>query len=128
MYRYLEKSRQSLDLLHPAIAALMTVIVNYGGTFVLVFQAASMAGLSAELTASWVWASSIGVGLTCILLSWRTREPIITAWSTPAAAFLIIALPTISYAEAIGAYLISAALFIALGLSGYFEKVIDLRS
>lgn len=126
MYSYLEKPKRSFDLLHPAIAALMTVIVNYGGTFVLVFQAASMAGLPAELTASWVWASSIGVGLTCILLSWRTREPIITAWSTPAAAFLIIALPTISYAEAIGAYLISAALFIALGLSGYFEKVIRL--
>ncbi|SHE57530.1 benzoate membrane transport protein [Marinomonas polaris DSM 16579] len=126
MYAYLKKSKQSLDVLPPAIAALMTVIVNYGGTFVLVFQAAKMANLSPELTVSWVWASSIGVGLTCIFLSWRTREPIITAWSTPAAAFLIIALPTISYAEAIGAYLVSAALFIMLGLSGYFEKVIRL--
>lgn len=126
MYAYLKKSKQSFDALPPAIAALMTVIVNYGGTFVLVFQAAKMANLSPELTASWVWASSIGVGLTCIFLSWRTREPIITAWSTPAAAFLIIALPTVSYAEAIGAYLVSAALFIVLGLSGYFEKVIRL--
>lgn len=126
MYAYLKKSKQSFDALPPAIAALMTVIVNYGGTFVLVFQAAKIANLSPELTASWVWASSIGVGLTCIFLSWRTREPIITAWSTPAAAFLIIALPTVSYAEAIGAYLVSAALFIVLGLSGYFEKVIRL--
>src|SRR6478609_3826922 len=77
------------DLMHPVVAGLISVIVNYGGTFILVFQAAKVAGLSPELTASWVWSVSIGVGLTGIYLSWRFREPIITAWSTPAAAFLV---------------------------------------
>lgn len=114
------------DLLHPTIAGLISVIVNYGGTFILVFQAAKAAGLSPELTASWVWSVSIGVGVTGILLSWVTREPIITAWSTPAAAFLVTALATTSYPEAIGAYLISAAAFVLLGVSGCFEKVIRL--
>ncbi len=114
------------DLAHPLVAGLVSVIVNYGGTFILVFQAAKVAGLSPELTASWVWSISIGVGVTGILLSWTAREPIITAWSTPAAAFLITALATTPYAEAIGAYLLSAAAFVALGLSGYFEKAIRL--
>ncbi|KHL68658.1 benzoate transporter [Pseudomonas flexibilis] len=100
------------------------MIVNYGGTFILVFQAAQVAGLSPELTASWVWSVSIGVGLSGLLLSWRFREPIITAWSTPAAAFLVVALATTPYAEAVGAYLVSAAAFVLLGVSGYFEKVI----
>ncbi|OPF90778.1 benzoate/H(+) symporter BenE family transporter [Rhodopseudomonas palustris] len=114
------------DLTHPIIAGLISVIVNYGGTFILVFQAAKIAGLSPELTASWVWSISIGVGLTGLFLSLRYREPIITAWSTPAAAFLVTALATTPYAEAIGAYMISAAAFVVLGLSGYFEKVIRL--
>ncbi len=114
------------DLTHPVVAGLISVIVNYGGTFILVFQAAKVAGLSPELTASWVWSISIGVGVTGIILSWITREPIITAWSTPAAAFLVTALATTSYAEAVGAYLISAAAFVALGLSGWFERVIRL--
>ncbi len=114
------------DLTHPVVAGLISVIVNYGGTFILVFQAAKVAGLSPELTASWVWSISIGVGVTGIFLSWIAREPIITAWSTPAAAFLVTALATTSYAEAVGAYLISAAAFVALGLSGYFEKAIRL--
>jgi len=114
------------DLLHPIIAGLVSVIVNYGGTFILVFQAAQVAGLSPELTASWVWSVSIGVGLTGILLSWRTREPIITAWSTPAAAFLVTALADTSYSDAVGAYLISAAGFVVLGLSRCFENVIRL--
>ncbi|OZI47276.1 benzoate transporter [Bordetella genomosp. 5] len=119
-------SLRASDLTHPIVAGLISVIVNYGGTFVLVFQAAKVAGLSPELTASWVWSISIGVGVTGIFLSWVTREPIITAWSTPAAAFLVTALATTSYAEAIGAYLISAAAFVVLGLSGCFERVIRL--
>jgi len=114
------------DLAHPIAAGLISVIVNYGGTFILVFQAAKVAGLSPALTASWVWSISIGVGVTGILLSWSAREPIITAWSTPAAAFLVTALASTSYAEAVGAYLISAAAFVALGLSGWFERVIRL--
>lgn len=114
------------DLPHPVVAGLVSVIVNYGGTFILVFQAAQIAGLSPELTASWVWSISIGVGVTGILLSWFSREPIITAWSTPAAAFLVTALATTSYAEAVGAYLICAAAFVVLGLSGWFERIIRL--
>jgi len=115
-----------LDLTHPIVAGLISVIVNYGGTFILVFQAAKVAGLSPELTASWVWSISIGVGATGIILSWLTREPIITAWSTPAAAFLVTALATTPYSEAVGAYLISAAAFVALGLSGWFDRLIRL--
>ncbi|CAM5474378.1 benzoate/H(+) symporter BenE family transporter [Alcaligenes faecalis] len=114
------------DLIPPIVAGLISVIVNYGGTFILVFQAAKVAGLSPELTASWVWSISIGVGVTGLLLSWVSREPIITAWSTPAAAFLVTALATTPYEEAVGAYLISAAAFVILGLSSYFERLIRL--
>lgn len=125
----LNASRWSLrpsDLLHPIIAGLVSVIVNYGGTFILVFQAAKVAGLSPELTASWVWSVSIGVGITGMYLSWRYRAPIITAWSTPAAAFLVVALATTPYAEAVGAYMVCAAAFVLLGCSGWFDKVIAL--
>lgn len=105
---------------------MISVIVNYGGTFILVFQAARVAGLSPELTASWVWSVSIGVGMTGLFLSLRYREPIITAWSTPAAAFLVTALATTPYPQAVGAYMLSAVAFVLLGVSGYFEKVIRL--
>ncbi|AZD95046.1 MULTISPECIES: benzoate/H(+) symporter BenE family transporter [Pseudomonas] len=114
------------DLLHPSVAALISVIVNYGGTFILVFQGAKAAGLSPEQTASWIWSISIGVGLTGAWLSYRYREPIITAWSTPGAAFLIAVLPSTSYPEMIGAFMLSAVGFVVLGMSGYFERVVKL--
>lgn len=119
-------TKNVLNILPPIIAGLISVIVNYGGTFILIFQAAQMANLSAELTASWVWSISIGVGITGILLSWYTKEPIITAWSTPAAAFLVTAIVSVSYSEAIGAYILSALAFFVLGVSGYFGKLIKL--
>ncbi|WP_418184746.1 benzoate/H(+) symporter BenE family transporter [Aliarcobacter vitoriensis] len=115
-----------ISAIPPIIAGLISVIVNYGGTFILIFQAAQMAGLSPEQTASWVWSISIGVGITGIMLSLYTKEPIITAWSTPAAAFLVTAIATVSYSEAIGAYILSALAFLILGLSGYFDKLIRL--
>ena len=114
------------DLAAPAIAALISVIVNYGGTFVLVFQAAQLARLSPAQTASWVWSVSIGVGLTGAWLSYRYREPIITAWSTPGVAFLATVMPYTPYGEVIGAYVISAIGFILLGMSGAFERLVRL--
>ncbi|KOY81468.1 benzoate/H(+) symporter BenE family transporter [Lysinibacillus macroides] len=119
-------SRSGRDLLSPTIAAFISVLVNYGGTFILVFQAAKVAGLNPEMTASWIWSISIGVGITGIWLSYRYREPIITAWSTPGVAFLVSALAVTPYAEAIGAYIISAVAFVLLGLSGMFERFVQL--
>lgn len=114
------------DLASPAIAAFISVLVNYGGTFVLVFQAAQLAQLSAAQTASWVWSLSIGVGVTGIWLSYRYRAPIITAWSTPGVAFLATVMPHTPYAEVIGAYMVSALAFIVLGMSGAFERLVRL--
>ncbi len=112
------------DILHPVVAGIVSVIVNYGGTFILVFQAAKLAGLSPALTSSWVWSVSIGVGLSGLVLSWYSREPVITAWSTPAAAFLVTALASVPYSDAIGAYLLSAGGFVMLGVTGYFERLV----
>lgn len=119
-------SLRGRDLISPTIAALISVIVNYGGTFILVFQAAKVADLSPEMTASWILSISVGVGITGIWLSYRYREPIITAWSTPGVAFLVSALAVTPYAEAIGAYIISALGFIVLGITGMFERFVRL--
>lgn len=114
------------DFFAPTMAALISVIVNYGGTFVLVFQAGQLGNLSSAQMASWIWSVSIGVGLTGACLSFRYREPIITAWSTPGAAFLATVMPFTPYSEIIGAYIISAIAFILLGLSGAFERLVRL--
>ncbi|MBP6562759.1 MAG: benzoate/H(+) symporter BenE family transporter [Neisseriaceae bacterium] len=117
---------RAADFISPTVAAFVSVLVNYGGTFVLVFHAAELAQLTAAQTASWVWAVSVGVGVTGAWLSLRHKAPIITAWSTPGAAFLVTVMPMTPYAEVIGAYILSALGFIVLGLSGAFERLVRL--
>ena len=70
--------------------------------------------------------ANCGIGLTGVWLSYRYREPIITAWSTPGAAFLVSVLPFTPYPEAIGAYMLSALGFVLLGVSGLFERIVKL--
>jgi len=98
-------------------------VVSYAGSAVLIFQAAHLAGLSEQLTTSWIWAVSIGSGLTGLLLSWRMRIPVITAWSTPGAALLVSMLPGVPFAEAVGAYLASAAIITVIGMTGSLDII-----
>ena len=48
-------------------------------------------------------------------LSWRTRMPVISAWSTPGAA-LIAASSGFTMTDAVGAFIVTAVLLIATGL------------
>lgn len=95
-------------------AGLTAVIVGYSSAVVLVMQAASAAGANAEQIISWLFILGIGMGVTCIGLSLYYRMPVVSAWSTPGAAFLIISVPGFSLAEVTGAFISSALISIAI--------------
>lgn len=105
------------------VVGLIATMVSYAGPLLIVFQAAKAANLSDALLSSWIWAISFGSGLTAILLSVWFKAPVITAWSTPGAVLLVASLTTYSYADAIGAYLFSAVIITALGVSGLFSTI-----
>ena len=114
------------DLSLSAIAAgVVTVLVGFASSAVIVFQAAQSLGASPEEISSWMWALGLGMGLTCIGLSLRYRMPVVTAWSTPGAAMLIGSVAGLPLSDAIGAFLMSALLIAASGFSGFFERMIS---
>lgn len=116
----------SKDLsLSAVIAGLIAVIISYAGPLIIVFQAAREAHLPSDQVSSWIWAISIGSGLTGLLLSWRLKVPVITAWSTPGAALLVSMLPTVSLPQAIGAYIVASLIIAVVGLSGAFDKLMS---
>ncbi|WP_037242553.1 benzoate/H(+) symporter BenE family transporter, partial [Rhodomicrobium udaipurense] len=106
-----------------AVAGFIAVVVSYAGPSLIIFQAASAAHLSHAELSSWIWAISIGAGISAIALSLFFRAPVITAWSTPGAALLVTSLPAYSYPEAIGAFVFAAALIMVIGISGLFDAV-----
>ncbi len=107
------------------VAGFVTVLVGFTSSAVIVFQAAAAAGAGPREIGSWMGALGLGMGLTCILLSLRYRAPVVTAWSTPGAAMLITGVAGVPMAEAIGAFMVSAALITVSGFSGAFERAIS---
>lgn len=106
-------------------AGLIAVAVSYAGPAVIVFQAANVGHLTTAQVTSWIWAISIGSGLTGLFLSLRYKVPVITAWSTPGAALLLTGLTQYGYAEAIGAFLFSAILLTLFGVTGLFSRIME---
>ena len=106
------------------VAGFLAVLISYSGPLVIFFQAATAAHASPGLIASWVWAISIGAGISGIVLSWWLKVPVVTAWSAPGTALLVTLFPAMPLSQAIAAYLTSAVVLFLIGISGYFDKLI----
>ncbi len=104
-------------------AGFLAVLISYSGPLVIFFQAAQNAQVSPDMMASWVWAISIGAGVSGMVLSWWLKVPVVTAWSAPGTALLVTLFPHISLAQAVGAYLVAAVVILGIGASGYFDKL-----
>ena len=87
------------------VAGILAVLISFAGPIVIVFQAGQLAHLTTAQMSSWIWAISLGSGITGLGLSWFYKTPIVTAWSTPGAALLVTMLPNYPYEQAIGAYI-----------------------
>lgn len=108
-------------------AGFVAVLVGVTSSVALVFQAAQAFGATPAQISSWMWALGWGIGLCCIVPSLILRKPFMVAWSTPGAAVLAAAglAGGFSMAEAVGAFMLSAALIALFGFSGWFEKLMD---
>lgn len=96
-------------------SAFVASIVGFGGTLALIIAAANAVGATPLQTASIVTALCLAMAVETGFLSWRTRMPIVTAWSTPGAA-LIGASSGFTFGEAVGAFIVAALLLVATGL------------
>ena len=106
-------------------AGFLAVLISYAGPLVIFFQAGQSAHVSADMMSSWVWAISIGAGVSGIVLSWWLKVPVITAWSAPGTALLVTLVPAITLGQAVGAYLVAAVIVFIIGVSGYFDKLVQ---
>lgn len=96
-------------------SAFVASIVGFGGTLALIIAAANAVGATTLQTASMVTALCLAMAVETAYLSWKTKMPVISAWSTPGAA-LIAASTGFSMGEAVGAFLVTAVLLVATGL------------
>ncbi|HOM14818.1 MAG TPA: benzoate/H(+) symporter BenE family transporter [Rubrivivax sp.] len=110
--------------LSAVIAGFVAVLVGFTSSVALVFAAAQALGATPAQTTSWMWALGLGMGLTSAGLSLWTRQPVLTAWSTPGAA-LLAGTSGVAMGDAVGAFVVCGALMLLAGFSGIFERVMD---
>ena len=113
--------------LSAATAGFVAVLVGFTSSVAIVFQAATALGATSEQISSWMWALGLGMGLCSLLPSLALRKPVMVAWSTPGAAVLATAAASggFTLAQAVGAFIVCAALITLFGVTGWFEKLMD---
>ena len=111
--------------LSAATAGFVAVLVGFTSSVAIVFQAAQAFGATPEIISSWMWALGLGMGLASALPSLWLRQPVMIAWSTPGAAVLAVAGAGYGMNEAVGAFIVCAALITLAGVTGWFERVMN---
>ncbi|WP_322991584.1 benzoate/H(+) symporter BenE family transporter [Limnohabitans sp.] len=106
------------------MAGFVAVLVGFTSSAAIVFSAAQALGATPEQTVSWMWALGIGMGVTSLGLSLWYRQPVLTAWSTPGAAVLAVS-QGVTLPEATGAFMVCALSTMAVGYSGWFERLMN---
>ncbi|MFN7153144.1 MAG: benzoate/H(+) symporter BenE family transporter [Acidovorax sp.] len=113
--------------LSAATAGFVAVLVGFTSSVAIVFQAAQAFGATPAQITSWMWALGLGMGLCSLVPSLVLRKPVMVAWSTPGAAVLATAGASggFSMGDAVGAFMVSAALITLAGATGWFERVMS---
>ncbi|NBT56590.1 MAG: hypothetical protein EBT05_17545, partial [Betaproteobacteria bacterium] len=108
-------------------AGFVAVLVGFTSSVAIVFQAAQAFGATPAQISSWMWALSLGMGLCSLVPSLWLRKPVMVAWSTPGAAVLATAglAGGYSMADAVGAFMVCAALITLFGVTGWFERIMN---
>ena len=113
--------------LSAAAAGFVAVLVGFTSSVAIVFQAATAFGATPAQVSSWMWALGWGMGLCTLLPSLWLKKPVMIAWSTPGAALLATAGAGGGFgmADAVGAFIVCAALMTVAGATGWFERVMQ---
>ena len=108
-------------------AGFVAVLVGFTSSVAIVFQAAQAFQATPAQITSWMWALGLGMGLCSAIPSLILKKPVMVAWSTPGAAVLATAglAGGFSMAEAVGAFIVCAALITLAGATGWFERVMN---
>ncbi len=107
------------------VSGFIVVLVGMTSSAILVFQAATAAGMDAASSSSWLGALCLGMGLLTVVFSLAYRSPVLLAWSTAGSALLVTGVEGLALSEIIGAFIFSAFLIFLSGVTGLFERIMD---
>jgi len=106
-----------------AANALIGFIFAATGPVAIILSVGTHGGLSPEELASWVFGVFFVNGLVTLWMTWRYTTPLAFGWTIPGTVLVGPALQHLSFAEVLGAFYVTSALILLLGLSGWVKRV-----
>src|SRR5438552_4036755 len=108
-----------------AASALVAFLFSVTGPVAIILSIGAGGGLSEADIASWLFGGFFLNSLISIGFSIAYRQPLVFLWSIPGAVIVGPALGHLSFPEVIGAFLVSGAAMLLLGLSGWVRRAMD---
>ena len=109
-----------------AVNGLIGLVFAMTGPLAIILAVGTRGGLSEAELASWIFGSYALPGVLTVLASWVYRQPLSFFWTIPGAVLVGPALGHLSWPEVVGAFLVTGLLMLALGLTGWVRRVMDL--
>ena len=108
-----------------AASALIAFVFAASGPVAVILAVGTRGGLTQAELASWIFGAFFVNGWLSLLVCWRYRQPLVFFWTIPGAVLVGPALEHLAFAEVIGAYVATALLMLALGLSGAVKRAMQ---
>jgi len=105
------------------VNGLLGFIFSASGPLAIILSVGTGAGMPAALIASWVLGCFGINGILSLVLSWVYRKPLAFFWTIPGMVLMGEALMRLPFDEVVGAYLLTGALMLVLGLSGLIGRI-----
>ena len=105
--------------------ALVAFLFAASAPVAIILSAGIRGGLTEADLASWIFAAFAVNGILTVLMSAVFRQPLAFFWTIPGTVLVGAALPTLGFAEVIGAYLLTGGLLVVLGLTGWVKQIMD---
>ncbi len=105
--------------------AIVAFAFSISGPVAIILASASRGGLSEAQIASWIFGAFFINGLLSIAACILYRQPLVFFWTIPGTVLVAPALAHASFPEVVGAFLVTGALMLVLGLTGVVRRVMD---
>ncbi|RRO20700.1 benzoate transporter [Saccharopolyspora rhizosphaerae] len=119
------RARQVLrDLNGSSVAGgVVGLVFSATGPIAVILSAGLNGGLSPAQLASWVFGVFFLNGVLTAIASWVYRQPLAFFWTIPGTVVVGASLDHLRWSEVLGAFVVTALLILAIGLTGWVRTV-----
>lgn len=108
---------------HHLANAVVAFLFASTGPVALILTIGIAGGLSTETLSSWIFIGFAGGGAITFAMSWFYKQPLAFAWTISGTAIAGQALLKYPFAEIVGAYMVTGAVMILLGITSGFKAI-----